>query len=529
MRQVLLVVVGGALLAVAVFLMVREDSLPVVVDGAVTTFPAMAPEQLDLRAEHDAVAFKRLVGQTMRLQRSIEEQDALFGKGPDEGLSADERREALSLFEAVLDNSIALDTLARFHLDFWHVNVVSERERHARHFALFFAAYVEKLALGLALIDRTINKPQFEKLFDEGNQGLGIPPGAYQRLKWNVVHVEDASTALAAHQWMKVLAGPLEALQQQDPQTWGFLMNRLEERYQVVKRNLTTKSVKLFGGNSLDIGKDTAKTVWFPVQAEAATVMGDTRVYRKDVALISEALAHEAARRSEPGDILVERRNWYLSNVGLPGFWPHAALYLGSADELAAYFADADVDKAFGKPLIKHLEEKYPKAFADYQALDHEQHTTRILEAMSEGVVFTSVEHSIATADYVAAVRPMRSKVDKAQAIDRAFGYAGRPYDFDFDFYTDASLVCSELVYKAYEPRAGCSGVAFPLEKVVGRMTLGPNTMVRQFDQEYGTDKQQMAFAWFLDGHEKARNATFENVDAFRASHRRPKWDVVQQ
>ena len=529
MRQALLVVVAGALLAVVAFFLYREDSLPVVVDGQVTTFPDMAPEQRDLRADRDAVAFKRLVGQTMRLQRSLEEQRSLFDKGPDEGLTADERREALSLFEAVLDNSIALDTLARFHLDFWHVNVVSDRERHARHFALFFASYVEKLALGLALVDRTINKPQFEKLFDEGNQGLGIAPGAYKRLKWNVVHVEDASTALAAHQWMKVLGGPLDALQKKDPQTWGFLMNRLEERYALVKGNLTSKSVKLFGGNTVDIGKDTAKTVWFPVQTQAATVMGDTRVHRKDLALISVELAHEAARRSEPGDILLERRNWYLSNVGLPGFWPHAALYLGSTDELAAYFADPEVEKAFGMPFVQHLEKKHGKAFTEWAALDHEEHTNRILEAMSEGVVFTSVEHSIATADYVAAIRPMRTKVDKAQAIDRAFGYAGRPYDFDFDFYTDASLVCSELVYKAYEPRAECIGVAFPLEKVVGRMTLGPNTMVRQFDQEYGTDKQQMAFAWFLDGHEKARSASFESVDVFRASHRRPKWDVVQR
>ena len=177
-KQAIFVVVAGSLSAIGLFMMFREESLQVVVDGRVTTFARMAPEQLDMRAGRDAAAFKRLVNNTIRLEKRLAEQSAMFDKRPDDGLTADERREALALFEAVIDNTVALDTLARFHLDFWHVNALTDRERHARHFALFFATYVEKLALGLALIDKTINKPQFEKLFDEGNQAMGIAPGS---------------------------------------------------------------------------------------------------------------------------------------------------------------------------------------------------------------------------------------------------------------------------------------------------------------------------------------------------------------
>jgi hypothetical protein len=528
-KKVLIGAVLASLVVVGTVLAFREDSIAVDQGGRKVKFSQLAPEMLDLYADRDAVRFKRMVASTRHLQERIEASQALFDRPPEQGLSADERKEALSLFEGVLDHVIALDTIARFHLNFFQISVLDDPARHARHFVLFFAAYVEKLSLALSLIDKTINKPQFEKLFDEGNQGLGIAPGAYKTLKWNAVHVEDAATALAAHQWMKVLAGKLEDLQKKEPTTWGFLLNRLEDRYELVKNNLAGKSVKLFGGNSVDIGKDTAHAVWFPVQAEVAEVMGDTRVKRHDDALVTIEQAMEAVKRSEPGDILVERRNWYVSNVGLPGFWPHAALYLGSAEELAGYFTDPEVEKAYGKPFSKFLEEKFPVAWKDYTSADHEGHTPRVLEAMSEGVVFTSAEHSIGTSDYVADMRPMRTKLDKARAVERAFGYAGRPYDFDFDFYTDASLVCSELVYKAYEPRAETKGVSLPLEKVVGRMTLGPNTMVRIFDDEYGTEKQQMSFAWFLDGHEAAHNATFEDVDAFRRSHTRPKWDVVQK
>jgi hypothetical protein len=523
-KRVLLAAVVLGVLTVAGIVLFREKPI--------AHFEKLASEQLDMRAQRDADRYKSYVTRIRKLEDAIKTADALFDRPSETGLSADERRAALELFEDVIDHSAALDQMARWHLEFWKLSPMSDRERHARHFALFFAAYVEKLALGVALIDRTINKPQFEKLFDEGNVALGISPGAYQTLKWNVIHVDDAARALAAHQWLKVLGGPLERLAKTDEPTWGFLMNRLEERYATVKENLTKKSVKLFGGNTVDIGKDVAHTVWFPVQTDVATWMGDTKVRHLHKTLISHENVLDAVGRSEPGDILVERRNWYLSNVGLPGFWPHAALYLGTTSELAAYFHDPEVDAAYPKGFAAHLEEKFPAAWGEYaskEETDHGAFDRRVIEAMSEGVVYTSAEHSIGTADYVAAMRPKLSKLEKAKAIERAFGYAGRPYDFDFDFYTDSSLVCSELVFKAYEPREGVTGVTLPLEKVVGRMTLGPNTIVKIFDQTYGSDQQQLAFAWFIDGFEKAGKAEMSTVDEFRASYKRPKWDVSQK
>lgn len=521
------ILVGLVLLA-----LLGAAGVVVMFEEPVAHFEKLAPEELELRASRDASRYKTYVANITRLEMRLQEAAPLFDRKGDVALSADERRQALELFQCVVDHAAALDQIARFHLEFWKLSALNERDEHARHFALFFASYLEKLALGVSFVDRTINKPQFEKLLDEGNASYGIAPGAYRTLKWNVVHVEDAAKALAAHQWMRTLGGPLERLAKSDAPTWGFLMNRLEDRYETVKEKLTRKSVKLFGGNSIDIGKDMAHAVWFPVQTEVAEVLGDTKVKRLHASLIAEEQVAEVIKKSEPGDILVERRNWYLSNVGLPGFWPHAALYLGTADELRTYFVDPDVEKHFGRPFADHLAERHPSAWQHYieeEVTDHGAFPRRVLEAMSEGVVYTSAEHSIGTADYVAAMRPIRSKLEKAKAIERAFQYEGRPYDFDFDFYTDTTIVCSELVYKAYEPRDGAQGVVMPLEKMVGRMTLGPNTIVRIFDEQFGTPNQQLAFAWFLDGREKQRRAELSTVDAFRASHKRPKWDVVQK
>ena len=141
---------------------------------------------------------------------------------------------------------------------------------------------------------------------------------------------------------------------------------------------------------------------------------------------------------------------------------------------------------------------------------------------------FSPAEESI-RADYVGMMRPKLSKLEKARAIERAFGYAFRPYDFDFDFNSDATLVCTELVYKAYEPRPGLKGVKFELDRVAGRNTLPPNSVVRQFDRDYGTPAQQLDFVWFLDGREKEGTASFSDLAAFRDSHRRYKWDIAQE
>lgn len=510
--------------------MVRMDALLLVacIAAAACSSSSLPPSSSSSSSsvdDADPAGFLRLAEGTQRLHTVLQAEQTLFDRAAEQPLTADERERALGLFADVLDHAVALDAVAGRHLHAWKNDPLPTRSSSVRHLVLGFAAYVEKLALGLSLVDLALNKPQFEKLFDEGSTTSGIPAGAWKRLKWNVVHLEEVARVLAAHQIVKV-ARPVND-QLRSERGWQVVLERLDERYAAVKETLQTRSVKLFGGNSVDIGRDLAHAAWFPLQAGAAEWMGDTRVHRHTM-LVSAAQVQEAVARSEPGDVIVERRNWYLSNVGLPGFWPHAALWLGSPDELARWAADPAVEQAFGGPLIKYLEKTHGEAWKNYISNDHEGNPRRILEAISEGVVFSPAEESI-RADYVAAMRPQRSKLEKARAIERAFSYAGRPYDFDFDFYTDSKLVCSELVWKAWEPRQGQQGIVLGLEKVVGRMALGPNAIVRAYDEQRGTPGEQFTFGWFLDGSERQGAAAFADEATFRASWKRPKWDVVQQ
>jgi hypothetical protein len=111
----------------------------------------------------------------------------------------------------------------------------------------------------------------------------------------------------------------------------------------------------------------------------------------------------------------------------------------------------------------------------------------------------------------------------------RAFHYSGRPYDFNFDFQTDSALVCSELIFKAYEPGGGMSGMRFPVTEVMGRKVSTPNGMVKQFDEQSGGSTIQADFVLFLDGFEKEKRAVESTPEQFRASWKRPNWHILIQ
>jgi hypothetical protein len=285
------------------------------------------------------------------------------------------------------------------------------------------------------------------------------------------------------------------------------------------------------GANALQVLQRAGFAAWFPVQAGIADWMGDTRLLPKDRALVSPAQVAALGTVLEPGDILLVRREAYLSNIGIPGFWPHAVLYVGTLEERRRAFATPEVVawvQARGQAdgdFEALLARTHPAAYARAIAVDHRA-PRRALEAISEGVAFTTLEHA-AGADHVAALRPRLPAVEKAAALLRAFGYAGRPYDFDFDFRTDAALVCSELVYKAYEPGPGRQGLLLPLVDVLGRPVLPPNEIVRLFDAEYGTPGAQLELVRFLDGRPGAGPAVERDGKALRQSWRRPKWGTV--
>lgn len=458
----------------------------------------------------------------------------LFTGAPKTVYSHEQKRRLLTSWAALYAYFSATEGLRQKYWGF--VLLPPADARHGWGFVVTHTALTVLLASGLSFAELAAGKPQLETLLNERNDELGIPARAFAKFKGKALHVSTASQLMSGDAWALTFAAGFRQPVGLPPLDWAW--KEMESSSRRAKASLARQGVRLFAINAQDVVRDRSFEAIFPAQKGVAEWLGDTRVARVGQPLITpEQVATLVLPRLRPGDVLTARQNWFLSNLGLPGFWPHALLFLGTAAELAAEFdADPDVRAwASAQPeraehltglLAKRYSEKW-RAYAD--GADLQGHSPiRVIEAISEGVSFTAAEHAFGV-DYLAAMRPRASRIDRARAVERAFGYQGRPYDFNFDFYSDTALVCTELVFKSYQPGEGMRGLRLELVDVAGRRTLPANELVKTFDREFGRPAQQLDFVFFIDAKEKERRAEDADVAALRKSWQRFQWDIVQR
>lgn len=434
-------------------------------------------------------------------------------------LTREQREEVWTAWKTFLDYSMAMDSVRRAnHSPF----LIVDRQIRDESFLVVYAAFLAQYRFSLEFIKLVENDPALDVLLNDSVPELGLEPGTYGRFKFMFVNVARGAEYLAYKTiWATTLKKPDASATSIGVDVAALTEGRAEDQL-------------LTFDNALELVRKGGSTAWFPVQKGVSIWMGDTKVWRQKGCLITQDQLAAAVKKLLPGDVLLERREWYMSNVGLPGFWPHAVLYVGTPAERAACFDDSDTRawvKSQGQAdgdFEALLKTKYPAAYKQCTASLENGHVPRILEAIGEGVLFSTFEHSGA-ADSLCALRPRLSKKERAVAVFRAFHYVGRPYDYNFDFTTDSAIVCSELVYKAYQACPDSRGLTFPLLNILGRPATPANELVHQFDSTYGTADQPYDLVLFLDGHEKTKKAAEGSLDEFRNSWRRPKWHVVTQ
>lgn len=404
------------------------------------------------------------------------------------------------------------------HKYFYQIPFFMYREDFSKSFVVAYSLYSKKYELFLRLIGKIDNNENIKMILNERLEEFD-DDGFYSNMSY---HFYKPRTRFKLSAGRAVLSGMPDGEKMEGyGASFKVLKNKSYESYGYLFRNF---NVTLWNGVAVgvDIAEDQVFGMWFPVQKNVANLMGNINIASRDYKLIEVDQIKKMRKFMEPGDIMVQRRNWYVSNVGIPGFWPHAALYIGSIDEADEYFSEVFPFDGF-ESFRDYLMVKERGLHDDYIGADESDFEYSVIEAIAPGVVVQSLEES-ARADYVGVLRPNLSKSDKLKSVLRAFSNYGKPYDYDFDFLTKDAMVCSELVYDAYYQGEGKDGLDFDLKQVSGRQVYSPTDIVNKFYDEYGLSFAQLEFVYFLDGNEESGLATPKGVEEFLKTHDRPKF-----
>jgi uncharacterized protein YycO len=153
----------------------------------------------------------------------------------------------------------------------------------------------------------------------------------------------------------------------------------------------------------------------------------------------------------QPGDILLEKTPFRLTDTFIPGHWGHAAIWVGTEAELKTLGIWDD-------PMVKPYQENIRAGKC-------------IVEALRSGVTMNTVEHFLNIDDLAVIHAPALSIEQRRHHILLALRQVGKEYDFNFDVEAADKIVCSELVYVVY------TDIVWPTSQTLGRYTISPDNV----------------------------------------------------
>ena len=319
-----------------------------------------------------------------------------------------------------------------------------------QYFVLGYSAVCSLIRIDRFLINNVANNPLIQRKLNEALPEHRIERKQFHYIQKSLVQPSNAIRIHQAHRLLKrkyseilnaVSNTPLETVFERLPQQERFIV--LSRRHYLIS---WLKSRKL---NWKRRGASAKQKSFFSILEYGGRLAAD-------IAIPSPKKVTPDIRKSlmsllEPGDIFITRHSKSLTNLFLPGFWPHAALYIGSADDR--------------KRLKIELSDKHEKDWGDKNCT---------FEALKDGLHFRPL-HETLNVDSFVVIRPNMADQHKAKAISRVLKHAGKGYNFDFDFFRSDQLVCTEVIYRAYD---GINNFNIPLKERMSRKTLSAEDLL---------------------------------------------------
>jgi hypothetical protein len=331
-------------------------------------------------------------------------------------------------------------------------------ELRLRAFGVAFCAAVLLVRAGSFVVELAVERPVVWRKLDEAEPRYGIERKSFSQIYQRLASTRWMWRCYESAQFYRVNREDLVAAMQGPGFAEALALIRAEEpMIEARKRDYVRRKLhyRLYDFKRRHVS-GYRKVMFHLFQLSGRAIADLKQPFVKDRGIekrVTAGVREELRGLLRPGDVVVTRHDDALSNLFLPGFWPHAALYIGSLEEREALGVATTAERR-----------------------SRSGGAVRFLESKKDGVLFRAMEETLAV-DAFTVLRPCLESRKLAEALGNALSHEGKLYDFLFDFRAADRLACTELVYRTYH---GVEGWAFALSERAGRLCLSAEDLLDQ-------------------------------------------------
>ncbi|MEM7401048.1 MAG: YiiX/YebB-like N1pC/P60 family cysteine hydrolase [Pseudomonadota bacterium] len=313
-----------------------------------------------------------------------------------------------------------------------------------RLFVLGFVAACLVVKLDRLLLEKVAAHTFIQRKLNEG-----IPERNVQRKQYTAIYeaFTDVKNAYKIYQAIKFVDNQQIKLNtfKNDRDIGNFVrqLNEYRSYLDENKRNYLKRFIQFVKHIFKRRGASVKQQAQFKLLEVSGRILSEC--VNKENKLVTNEILEQVQQIVKPGDIFVTRHQYALTNLFLPGFWPHSAIYIGTEAERE------EIGINIPKPLLVKW-----------------QGDICTFEALKDGVLLRTLENTLSVDGFVI-LRPTISQKGINKAIERILDHEGKKYNFDFDFFRSDRLVCTELSYRAFDE---IEHIKIQLKERAGRPTL---------------------------------------------------------
>ena len=151
------------------------------------------------------------------------------------------------------------------------------------------------------------------------------------------------------------------------------------------------------------------------------------------------------------GDILLEKTPFRLTDTFIPGYWGHAAVWVGTEAELREL-------GIWDNPAVQPYQQRIRSGHG-------------VVEALRSGVELNQLNAFLNVDDLAVLRQTELEDQERAEIVLNTLRQIGKPYDFNFNAETTDRIFCSKLVYLVY------GKLPWPTTRMLGRSTISPDSV----------------------------------------------------